>query len=122
MSDLTSKDLDILSLDWSSLSESDKLQIITEHVNYVDMSRRAVSAAGSYTSNIRSLTLMMFVTLVCIINSIENRTIVLSIIGLQFIKTVFSRLFEVSIVSALEIEKKKLSEFIMKKVEKNKDA
>ena len=107
---------DFFNTDWTSIPEKEKSEIISRHVEFVDVSRRAVGASGSYVANMRSLMLMMTVTLVCLIRSSENRTIVLSIIGFQFIKTIFSRFFEVSLRSSVDVARKNLVEIVMKKL------
>lgn len=120
MEDDSSTEAEMLSLDWSSVSEKDKLEIISQHINYVDLSRKAVGASGSYVANIRSLLMIMLITLICMINSAENRTIVLCIMGFQFLKTFFSKIFESGLLDTVQVAKKSLAESITKRVERNK--
>ena len=112
---------EIFSLDWSAFSENDRFEIISHHINYVDISRKAVGASGSYIANIRSLMMMMFITLVCIINSAENRTIVLSLIGFQFLKTFLSKMLESGMIETVEVARKNLTDAILKKMDRSKD-
>lgn len=111
---------DFFDTDWTSIPEKEKAEIISRHVHFIDMSRRAAGASGSYISNIRSLVLMMFITLICLILSTENRTIVLSVMGFQFIKTIFSRFFEISLRVAVGSARKSLLEIVVKKLGEKK--
>lgn len=111
----------VFNTDWTSVSESEKADMISKHVHLVEMSTRASNATSAYVANMRSLILMMFITLVCIIRSTDNRSVVLSIIGCQFIKTIFSRFFEVSLKTSTDIEKKNLFDLVKKKSEQNRD-
>jgi hypothetical protein len=113
-------DVSIFNIDWASLSEIDKSAIIIEHIKYVNLSRKAVEATGSYTSNIRSLFMMMILTLTMSLQSFENKTIIIAVIGSQFLKTLFSRVFENTVFTSADEAKKHLLEFMIKKTLKNR--
>jgi hypothetical protein len=57
-------------------------------------------------------------TLVMSLNNVENKTIVVSIISAQFVKSVFSRLFEANLFMVLSSSKKDLSRFILERLNK----
>jgi len=50
-----------------------------------------------------------------VVNGAENRAVVLTIVSLQFIKTLFSRLFEANLTLALNIAKKDFIQFLKRK-------
>ena len=114
-------EIDIFDLDWSSLSENDKKKIIDGHINYVDASRKTVRANGSYVANMRSLILMLLVSLIMSIQGVENRIIVLTITSVQFAKTVLSRLFEASLQIRLHEIKKEITQFLTRKFKMQKN-
>lgn len=114
-------ELDIFEMDWSSLSKRDKDDIVNKHVDYIAMSRRQVESSGAYLANIRSLTLLLFSAFVLALLKVDNRTIALSIIGLQFIKTLLSRLIEASTLETSRSAKENLSSILLKKVKKSKN-
>lgn len=114
-------ELDMLEIDWSSLSGKDKDDIINEHVNYVIISRRVVEANGAYLANIRSLILLLFTAFIMALLKIDNRSIALTIIGLQFTKTLLSRLVESNVVEISKLAKQNLSTSLLKKVKKIKN-
>lgn len=113
---------EVFNTDWTSISEQEKAHIISKHLDFIELSRKAVAASSSYAANIRSLILMMLITLVGIIRSSDNKHIVLSIIGFQFLKTIFSRFFEVSVHTSANLSKKDLSDFLAKSSKRNKNA
>jgi hypothetical protein len=114
-------ELDMLEIDWSSLSEKDKDDVINEHVNYVIISRRVVEANGAYLANIRSLSLLLFTAFIMALLKIDNRSIALTIMGLQFIKTLLSRLVESNVVEISKLARQNLSTSLLKKVKKIKN-
>jgi hypothetical protein len=114
-------EFDIFELDWASFSERDKDDIIKEHINYVILSRRVVEANGAYLANIRSLILLLFTAFVMALFKVDNRTIALTIMGLQFVKTLLSRLVEANVLEVSRLAKENLSNFLSKKVKSLKN-
>jgi len=110
--------IDILKIDWSSLSEKDKDDIINEQIIYLALTRKVAEANGAYSANFISLILSLFVSFIMVLSNIDSRTIALTIISLQFIKTLLSRLVEVNIVGSLILTKRNLSNSLLKKVKK----
>lgn len=115
-------DVNIFDIDWVLLSESDKSAIITEHVRYINLSRKAVHATGSYLSNIRSLILMMTICLIMSLLDLENKTIILFLIGSQFFKSLISKLAESDLYTSADDAKNELSEFMQRMIRKSKNA
>ena len=114
-------DADIFDIDWSSLSKLEKSDIVMKHLQYVNLSRKVVTASGSYSANINTLLMMMFMTLIMSINGVENKTIVVSIIATQFAKSIFSRLFEANLFMMLNSSKEELSKFILERLNKRRN-
>lgn len=112
-------EIDISTIDWASLSESDKNTIINKHINYINVSRCAFSASGSYVSNIRSLLCMMVITFIMSFLLTNNKTIIITLIGLQFIKTIFSKLFENYLLGTVNVVKEDFMFFINNRIRKN---
>ena len=110
-----SNELNLFEIDWTSIPENIKNEILREHIHCVSLSRRAVGATGAYVANMRSLIMMLFLSLALVLQGAENRTIVLTIVSLQFAKTFFSRLFEANLLTALEIAKKDFIQFLKRK-------
>jgi len=110
-----SDELNLFELDWTNIPEKTKEEILKEHIQCVSLSRRAVSATGSYVANMRTLFMMLIVSLLMVVNGAENRAVVLTIVSLQFIKTLFSRLFEANLTLALNIAKKDFIQFLKRK-------
>jgi hypothetical protein len=106
---------DLLELDWENISEKEKKQIIYEYSRYVNLEKRTISAAGSYVANIRSLVTMLLASLIMALQGFENRTIALTIVGFQFIKTIFSRLMESYLRDLFQTTKQEFITFIKRK-------
>jgi len=114
-------ELDVFEMDWSSLSKRDRDDIVNKHIDYVILSRRQVESSGAYLANIRSLTMLLFFALVLALLKVDNRAIALSIIGLQFAKTLLSRLIEAYTLETSLLAKENLSSILLKKVKKPKN-
>jgi len=114
-----SSELSIFDIDWASLSEEDRLAIISEHIHYVNLSRKAINTKGFHSANFRSLFLMLLFGLTMSLWEVDNKTIILTMIGVQFLRTVVSQFFEASLFSALDIAKKDLANFIFHRAQKH---
>lgn len=110
-----SGELNLFEVDWTNVPEGTKEEILKEHIHCITLSRRTVGATGSYIANIRSLMMMLFVSLALSLQGAENRTIVLTIVSLQFAKTLFARLFEANLSTALEEARNNFTKFLKRK-------
>lgn len=110
-------EIDIFSIDWASLPEEDKVAIISEHVHYINLSRKLVNIKGYHSANFRTLFLMLTMGLVMSLLGLENKSIILSMIAVQLFRTIISQLFEASLSTALKIAKKDLASFINRKTQ-----
>lgn len=115
-------DYDIFDIDWSLLSDEDKQNIIFEHIKLVEISRRAVRVGGAANSNVRSLLFSMLLALVLGLQDIDNKTIVLSILGFLFIKSTITKFAEFGAHLMLENKRKDLSDYIHRKIKRGKSA
>lgn len=111
-------ELDIFEIDWSSIPQKEKSDIINEHIRRGVLARRVEATSGAYLANLRSLLLSLFITLTMIILKTDNRTIVLTIIFLLFSKTILSRLIESNVLRILQLSKQNLSNSSLKKIKK----
>lgn len=109
-----SAETSIFDLDWAALSESQKSAIIIEHVKLIEATRRATRASGAHISNIRSLFLMMLIALAMGIQEFDNKTIILTMIGFQLLKSLSTRLIEVRLQSLVEKAKQELTKFMLR--------
>lgn len=112
-----SNELDLFEIlkDWTNVSETTKKEILREHTQCVSLSRQVVGASSSYNTNMRSLTMMLFSSLALVLLGVENKTIVLLIVGMQFVKTLFSKLLELNVNTALEVAKNNFIQLLKRK-------
>lgn len=111
-------ELDIFEIDWLSIPQKEKSDIIDEHVRRGVLLRRVEATSGAYLANLRSLLLSLFITLTMIVLKTDNRTMVLTIIFLLFSKTLLSRLIESNVLRILQLSKQNLSNSLLKKIKK----
>jgi len=111
-------ELDIFEIDWLSIPQKEKSDIIDEHVRRGVLLRRVEATSGAYLANLRSLFLSLFITLMMIVLKTDNRTIVLTIIFLLFSKTLLSRLIESNVLRILQLSKQNLSNSLLNKIKK----
>lgn len=102
----------LFELDWASMPESIKSKVLNEYIRYTSLSRRIIGVTGSYKANLRSLMIMLFISLALTLNGAENRTIVLAIVSLQFLKTLFTRIFEANLHATLDLANKNFIDFL----------
>jgi hypothetical protein len=108
-------EVNLFELDWSNISPKAREEILSEHVHCVNLARKAVNAEGAYIANLRSLIVMLTVSMAMAIYGAENRTIALTLVSMQFIKTLVSRLFEASLQTATDIAQKEFVAFMKRK-------
>lgn len=112
-------ELDIFEIDWLSIPQKEKSDIIDEHVRRGVLLRRVEATSGAYLANLRSLLLSLFITLTMIVLKTDNRTMVLTIIFLLFSKTLLSRLIESNVLRILQLSKQNLSNSLLNKIKKH---
>lgn len=115
------QDIDIFNIDWALLPPSDKTNITTKHIRYIKLSRHAAYISGTSSSNISSLILMMFASLTLSLLNLENKTIILSLISIQFFKSIILKLVAISTIYSTNILKNDLNNLIQQKMKKVKD-
>jgi phage terminase large subunit-like protein len=110
-----SSEVNLFELDWSNISPKFREEILIEHVRCVNLARKVVNAEGAYVANLRSLVIMLTVSMAMAIYGAENRTIALTLVSIQFLKTLASRLFEASLQTATDIAQKEFIAFMKRK-------
>lgn len=105
---------DIYDLDWNRLTQLEKKSVIDQQIKYIKLSRSVVGATSSYSANIRSLFLVLFVVMLMALAKFDNKVIIMTFIFLQFVKTLLTRIFQVSLTNSLELTKLEMSNFITK--------
>ena len=109
-------DTEIFKFDWSALTKNDQEQISDEYSHYIELSRQTVASTAACVANIRSLFLMMLIAIILSLQELDNKSIIMTIIAIQFIKAIFSRMFEATLHAGFEIAKKDFSNFITRKL------
>lgn len=112
---------DIYEVNWSTIPQKEKKEIIDQHVRYIKLSRSVVGASSSYLANIRSLFLLLFSAMVMAIIGVDNKNIILGILFLQFLKTIITRMFEVNLTNLLDDAKTETMSFITNTLRKLKN-
>lgn len=108
-------DINLYEIDWSNVSPELKKEILEYRVHCTTVSRRAIEAQGAYIANFRTLSILLMVSMGMSLYGIDNRSIVLTVASIQFIKTLLSKLFEMSMFSAVEIARKEFANFLKRK-------
>lgn len=109
-------DINFFLTDWNSLPEKTKSKIISEHTNFVILSRRLSNIRGFHSSNFRTLFFTLALCLGMSLLEVDNRTILLTILGVQFFRTIVSQLLEKSLSLIFEESRKSLIENYNKNV------
>lgn len=112
---------DIYDINWSTIPQKEKKEIVDQHVRYIKLSRSVVGATSSYVANIRSLFLLLFSVMVMALIGIDNKNIILGILFLQFLKTIITRMFEVNLTNLLDDAKTETMSFITNTLRKLKN-
>jgi len=112
---------DVYDINWSNVPQKEKKEIIDQHIRYIKLSRSVVGATSSYLANIRTLFLMLFSVMLLAIIGVDNRNIILSILFLQFLKTIITRMFEVNLTKLLDDAKIETMRYITNTLKKLKN-
>ena len=107
---------DLFEINWVNVSPTLKGKILKEYVSYANVSIKATSASGSYLANIRTLLIILSLSFTMALRNIDNKSIILTIIGFQFFKTLVSKLFEAKTSVAFNNSKKDFSNSLEKKL------
>jgi len=112
----------VFDIDWTSINDDVKVEILIEHVKFIELSRNCVRVKGAAHANVRSLLLAMLISLIMALNEADNKTIILTILGVLFAKASFSKLLEAGMTMKIESAKKDLAKFMSRKIGRNLDA
>ena len=110
----------VFAIDWSSINEADRSRITQRYANYVSSSRMAIVSVSGFNTNARSLFTLMVLALALALAQVNNRSIVVSLLLLQMVKTLFSRFVETTAINAMKKTQEKLLE-ALEKVAKTRD-
>jgi len=82
----------ISKIDWSSLTASDKEKFVVMQLNYVNSFKKFIYSLAVHRTDVRSLLLLLFSALIMSIAGISSKTLTMSLLTIQFVMTVFSKL------------------------------
>ena len=97
---------EILSVDWYSLSDEEKTELLSKQAVYIDMSRKFIHVLANHGTDVRNLITAMSLTLILNFFNFDNKEIILAILGAQIINTLVSKANQVSIIEQLENARK----------------
>ena len=97
----------VFDVDWSEISENERSKLLNEYSDYVNSLRMAMVSISGFSTNLRSLFVLMVLSLVMTLTHADNKKIVISLLAVQFAKTLFSRLVEKKTVEAAEESQEK---------------
>ena len=105
----------LMEVDWTSLNEKDRAELIVRQAVYIETSRKFVHAMAVHSADVRSLLICMLIVLVMSLFSVDNRTTILTLIGVHIIFTLISKLSYSSVLSTLEDLRKSYTQFLREK-------
>ena len=97
---------ELFEVNWTNVSPTLKEKIFKEYIRCANLSIKSTTASGSYSANIRTLLIMLSLSFTLALQDIENKSIILTIIGFQFFKTLVSKLFEAEMRALMNNSKK----------------
>ena len=93
------------SLDLTNVSKKDKEELFVAQDRYISLSKKVMCTDAASNANLGSLLTMLTILMAMAIYGIENRTIIITLVGLQFIKALTSKLIAIVIQISLDIAK-----------------
>jgi hypothetical protein len=92
LKNLEVSDHSIFDINWSQFNETDRKILSKNYDSFLETQRTYTQVAASYGSSIRCLFLMMLSSIVLSIAGAENKTILLSVFGLEIAFVALSRI------------------------------
>lgn len=105
-------------LDWSSLTEQERAELILSQAVYVELSRKFIHALAMYGTDVRNLILSMAIVLLLNFLSLDNKTVILAMLGFQMFFCFLSKVSETSTLRQLEDARKNYISVIKQKRKK----
>ena len=93
------------SLDLTNVSKIDTEELFVAQDRYISLSKKVMCTDAASNANLGSLLTMLTILMAMAIYGIENRTIIITLVGLQFIKALTSKLIAIVIQISLDIAK-----------------
>lgn len=109
----------LMEVDWSSLSEKDRAELVVRQAVYIETSRKFVHAMAVHGADTRSLLICMLIVLVMSLFGVDNRTTILTLVGVHIAFTLISKLSYSSILATLEELRQSYTQFLKDKRKKN---
>jgi diacylglycerol kinase len=109
----------VVDIDWSSLSQDEKTELIVRQAVYNEFSKKLIHAAAIHGSDVRNLLISMMIVIVLDLFSVDGRNILLSLIGTQIFFTLFSKVISSAVTKQVEEVKKSYLEFLKTKLKKD---
>lgn len=97
---------EILSIDWHSLTDEEKTDLLSKQAVYIDVSRKFIHILANHSTDVRNLITAMSLALILNFLNFDNKQIILAILGGQIINTIVSKANQVSIIEQLENARK----------------
>ena len=92
-------------LDLTNASKKDKEELFIAQDRCISLSKKVMCTDAASDANLGSLLTMLAILMAMAIYGIENRTIIITLVGLQFIKALTSKLIAIVIRASLDIAK-----------------
>lgn len=91
---------EVFKVNWAEVSTDERVRLLNLFSDYVASSRMAMVSVAGFNTNSRTLFVMMTLALALATLQIENKTIVASLLILQFAKTMLSKFVESKTIEA----------------------
>jgi hypothetical protein len=92
-------------LDLTNASKKDKEELFIAQDRCISLSKKVMCTDAASDANLGSLLTMLAILMAMAIYGIENRTIIITLVGLQFIKALTSKLIAIVIRASFDIAK-----------------
>jgi hypothetical protein len=102
-------------IDWNSLSHTDRSELILRQLLYFELTKKFVHTTAVYGSDVRGLLTSMFVVLVLSFLNTDIKNVILSLLGLQILFVVMSRISVFVVKNQFDEMKNSYLEFLKKK-------
>ena len=106
---------ELMQIDWLSLSEDEKNDLIIKQTDYINLSRKFIQVFASHSTDVKNLVTSMFLILVLNFFDVDNKHIILLVLGFQILSTIASKASQTMIIEQLETSKKNYIDALRKK-------
>lgn len=109
----------LIEVDWENISNEDKIKILAQQATYANISIKFVHLLAIHGADVRNLLTSLALALILGFLSVDNKNIILALLGMQIFFAVISRALSNNMHHQLEAIRDSYIDFLKRKSKKD---